>query len=379
VAARLLEVVSPDEIALALAAADELSDRRARTTRAAELTVERARYDAARAERAFHNCDPDNRLVARSLESRWEEKLGVLATAEAALATAGADLTPLPSRQTLESLARELPRLWAAASTSPKDRKRIIRTLISDVTLTSEPGSRTVRVGIRWHTGATEELTVTRKLRIQERRCTPPEVVDAVRRLGPDMDNQALAGHLATFGFLTGAGRPFDANAVGSIRHYYGIGSPQLLAPGELTVRDVALRLGVTQGAVIHWIDTGHLAARRGHSNRWCIPFPEEVEASCRARVAASPHVHRDIDPAPPGFEELTIAAVAQRLGVSTHVVYYWAEHGYIPVRRGRGGRRYVNFTPDVEARCQRRIAESYRLPVQSKAKAVESLKGVAV
>ncbi|MGH2732375.1 MAG: recombinase family protein [Actinomycetota bacterium] len=375
VAARLLEVVSPDEIALALAAADELSDRRARRTRAAELAVERAAYEAARAERAFHHCDPDNRLVARSLESRWEDKLGVLASAEAALATAGAELTPLPSRQTLEGLARELPRLWAADSTSPKDRKRIIRSLILEVTLTSQLESRTVR----WRTGATEELAVTRKLRIAERRCISPEVVETVRRLGPRMDNKALAEHLASQGFLTGAGRPFDGDAVGSIRHYYGIGSPELLAAGELTVRDVADRLGITQGAVIHWIDTGRLRARRGHAHRWCIPFPEEVEATCREWVASSPHIHRDIDPAPPDPEELTIATVAQRLEVSTHVVYYWAEHGYIPVRRGRRGRCYVRFTADVEAACRRRISDSSHLPAHSKTKAVEILKGVAV
>ena len=379
VAERLLEVVSPEQIAIALAAADELADRRARGTRAAELAVERARYEAARAERAFHQCDPDNRLVARSLESRWEDKLGVLAAAEAALVDAAATLHPLPPREALEDLAQELPRLWGADSTSPKDRKRIIRSLIADVTLTSQPASRAVRVGIRWHTGAAEELTVTRKARITERRCTPPEVVQIVRELGPGMDNKALAKHLAGRGFLTGAGQPFDADAVGSIRHYYGIGSPELLNPGEVTVREVASRLGVGQGAVIHWIDTGRLPARRGHSNRWCIPFSPEIEATCREWVAASPHIHRDIDPSPPDPEELTIAAVAERLGVSTHVVYYWAGHGYIPVRRGPAGRRYISFSAEVEARCRRRISDSYRLPPECKSKAMEIWKGAAV
>ena len=79
--------LAPDQIALALTAADD--GRRpppARATRAVELRVERARYDAARAERAFHQCDPDNRLVARSLESRWEAKLRDLTDAEAELA-----------------------------------------------------------------------------------------------------------------------------------------------------------------------------------------------------------------------------------------------------------------------------------------------------
>ena len=83
---RLLAALAPHEIALALAAADEVQARRERSNRALELRVERARYDAVRAERAFHACDPENRLVARSLETRWEEKLRELKDAEAELA-----------------------------------------------------------------------------------------------------------------------------------------------------------------------------------------------------------------------------------------------------------------------------------------------------
>ena len=86
IARRLLEALEPEQIALALAAADEHTDRRARSDRALELRVERARYEAIRAERAFHACEPDNRLVARSLENRWEEKLRELKDAEAELA-----------------------------------------------------------------------------------------------------------------------------------------------------------------------------------------------------------------------------------------------------------------------------------------------------
>ena len=87
VAERLLDALNPNEIALALAAADEVADRHQRVSRAAELAVERARYEADRAERAFHAVEPDNRLVARSLETRWETKLAALAEAEQALAS----------------------------------------------------------------------------------------------------------------------------------------------------------------------------------------------------------------------------------------------------------------------------------------------------
>ena len=139
VAERLLEALNPNEIALALAAADEVADRHQRVGRAAELAVDRARYEADRAERAFHAVEPENRLVARTLETRWETKLAALTEAEQALEAARHTLPPLPARSELEKLAADLSGLWRASTTSNKDRKRLLRTLIADVTLLPEP------------------------------------------------------------------------------------------------------------------------------------------------------------------------------------------------------------------------------------------------
>ena len=97
---------TPTEVALALAAADEVTDRRQRASRAAELAVERARYEADRAERAFRAVEPENRLVARTLETRWETKLAALAEAEQALAAARDALPPLPTRAELQNTGR---------------------------------------------------------------------------------------------------------------------------------------------------------------------------------------------------------------------------------------------------------------------------------
>lgn len=162
VEALFLKTVTPEQIALALAAADEVTDRHASTHRAAELAVGRARYEADRAERAFTNVEPENRLVARTLEARWEAKLAALTEAEAALATAKAAKPPLPEHTSLRALAADLPRLWHAQTTSHRDRKRLLRTLIADVTLLPETDPGQVRVGVRWHTGATDELSVAR-------------------------------------------------------------------------------------------------------------------------------------------------------------------------------------------------------------------------
>jgi excisionase family DNA binding protein len=288
---RLLEALAPEEIALALAAADEHADRRARSDRALELRVERARYDAARAERAFHACEPENRLVARSLETRWEQKLKELAEAEAELAEESAP-APQPSREEIERLARDLPALWAAESTSEKDRKRLLRALIADITITSKPNDRELRVGIRWCSGAAEEHITQRPKKPAEAKRTPPEAVELVKRLAPHHTNVEIAAELNAAGVRTGTGRPFAANNVQWLRWGYKIPYPSTWAQdGELTVDQIAKRLGVSSGTIYHWISHCQLHARRGPGNRLFIPFGPDVERACRERIINSVHL----------------------------------------------------------------------------------------
>ena len=235
VAGRLMEALDPTEVALALAAADEVAERRARRSRSAELRLERARYDAERAERAFHACEPDNRLVARSLESRWEARLGALAEAEKALdaTQAQAAAAPLPSRAELEALTTDMTALWHAPTTAARDRKRLLRTLVSDVTLLAEPDFAKARIGIRWHTGATDEVVVARAMRVTEYRRTDAGAIDLARRLC-QLPNAQIAQRLNAAGYKTGAGRPFDCDAVASLRHYHG---PRRPPPGAAPSR----------------------------------------------------------------------------------------------------------------------------------------------
>lgn len=289
---RLLAALTPQEIALALAAADEVSERRTRSTRAIELRVERASYEAARAERAFHACEPENRLVARSLETRWETKLRELADAEAELAE---QATPAlePSREQIEQLARDIPALWNAETTAERDRKRLLRTLISDVTLTSEQENREVRVGIRWRSGAAEEHTVKRPQTAAQARRTPPAAIEILTRLGPASTNEELLAELHAAGLRTGTGRQFDLKTVRWLRWQYKIPSPPGWRPqdGELTVEQAARRLGVSSGAIYYWISHGQLQARRGPRNQLCIPFDTDVERACRERITNSIHI----------------------------------------------------------------------------------------
>ena len=226
VAAALLDALTPRQVALALSAADEVTGRHQRVSRAAELTVERARYDADRAERAFCAVEPENRLVARSLEARWEAKLTALTEAEQALQAARDTLPPLPGRAELEKLAADLPALWNAPATSPKDRKRLLRTLIADITLLPEQRPDQVRIGIRWHTGATDELTAGRPIHPGTAKRSPDAAVELITRLGPSTSNDDLIRQLDAAGLTTGHGRPFDVAAVQWIRHVHKIPVP---------------------------------------------------------------------------------------------------------------------------------------------------------
>ena len=289
---RLLAALNPDEVALAFAAADEVTGRRARASRAAELAVERARYDAERAERAFHAAEPENRLVVRTLEARWETRLAALAEAEQALAATHNAVPPLPARADLQALVGDLPRLWHAETTTARDRKRLLRTLIADITVLPEPDRAKVRVGIRWHTGATDEITAARPLPPGPAARTPSPAVELIRALGPTTSNDDLVTRLNAAGHRTGKNRRFDIDAVQWVRHVHKIPTPALLSRGEISVADAADRLGISADAVYYWIKAGHLPARRGPGNRLAITWSAQIEASCRARIASSGHLN---------------------------------------------------------------------------------------
>jgi DNA invertase Pin-like site-specific DNA recombinase len=349
----LFAAIAPDELALAIAAAGEVTARRQRATRAAELAAERARYQADRAERAFCACEPENRLVARTLETRWEARLAELAEAEAALTAHLQNQAPLPDPGQLADTAAQLPQLWHAPTTTGRDRKRLLRTLLGDVTLMPAGDPAHLRIGLRWNSGTTEELLTGR---YQQYPRISPAAVDLARQLGPAMDNTGLAAALNAAGHRTAHGRPFDTDSAGNLRTYYKIGFPPPTADGELTTAQAAARLGVSVQTIKYWIDHHYLTARRGPAGRYAIPFPPEVEAACRQRAASSFHQHNDIQTGPRRDGEHSIPETAARLGVKPPRIYAWIKEGILPARRGPGARLWITLTPQTEATCHDRL-----------------------
>ena len=159
IAERLVGAITPVTIELALAALTSLEERDREIGAQWRMRIERARYDADLAERRYEAVDPSNRLIAATLETRWNDALQRLHDLEAELAAFEImqAVTAEQKRQILQ-LAKDFPRLWAASTTTPRDRKRILRLLVRDITVVKGPEQKLIRLQVRWQGGETETL-----------------------------------------------------------------------------------------------------------------------------------------------------------------------------------------------------------------------------
>jgi hypothetical protein len=162
----VLQAFEPDRVALALGALEQLEREAAMLERQWKMRIERARYEAARAQRQFEMCEPENRLVARNLERLWETKLRAVEEAEQEFESwrrrHGTVLTD-EDRQQILALGEDLPKLWAAPTTTNADRKQIIRLIIKDVVLDQKRERGKLWFKINWRTGATTEHWIKRR------------------------------------------------------------------------------------------------------------------------------------------------------------------------------------------------------------------------
>ena len=162
--------------------------------------------------------------------------------------------------------------------------------MIADVTLTSQPDTRELQVGIRWRSGAAEQHTTERPPKPADAKRTPSEVIELIKRLAADHTNAQIAAELDKAEMRTSTGLPFDEKAIRWLRWRYQIG-PSQPRDSEVTVSQIAKRFGISDGTVYAWISTGKLAARRGPANRLYIPYGPDVEQRCRALVTSSIHL----------------------------------------------------------------------------------------
>jgi DNA invertase Pin-like site-specific DNA recombinase len=287
VARCFLEAIQPAHLAVSLSTLDQLEVRAKQLDRQWQLRLERAQYEADLARRRYTAVDPDNRLVARSLERDWNEKLASVEQLHREYAT-----VPKPTALVLTALERErilllaqnVPAVWHAPTTMPEERKQLVRFLIKDVTLTRR--ETRIEVRIRWRTEALTEATVARPKLVADARRTDPQVVTRIRELAPTHTATQIALLLNEQGWQTGLGGNFTTSKVEWVRAAYGIALDCPEGPGfcpsgqrgdgRYSALAAAELLNVNVSTIADWCNAGVLEwVRAGtHGPRWITLTP---------------------------------------------------------------------------------------------------------
>jgi DNA invertase Pin-like site-specific DNA recombinase len=292
----VLEALRPAELELALTALKELEQRDQAIMRQWHMRIERAQYEVALAERRYQECDPANRLVAATIERRWNEallRLDAIKTEAAGFESQKARVLTPGQKTAVLALARDLPRLWRAPTTQAKDRKRMLRLLVRDITVEKLPATRQVVLHIRWQGGACSDVTINLPKPFAEVLRYPPAIVEQVRELSLHLSDRQIVAHLNQEGVRSSSGRSFTLSMVKWIRHRYGIPPTSFRRPDELTVQQLANRLGISTHMVYYWIERNVIQARK-HDNRgvWWITLDAAREEQLRNWVRTSGHLH---------------------------------------------------------------------------------------
>jgi excisionase family DNA binding protein len=326
-----LEAVTPAGLAATAGAISELEEQHEQRLSGQRLALERAQYEAQRAERQFDACEPENRLVARTLERRLEQALAAVERERGKLvALEHARPQPLSDaeRDALARLARNLPRLWDAETTSDRDRKQLLRTVISEVVVTVEAEQRRAAVEINWEGGARTELAVKLNARGPDRHRLSEDTVELIRRLAEHHPDRQIAQILSLQGRATGTGLAFTEARVKAARQRAGIPAAPSPEPNSelVTIEQAARALNVSTHTIRRWLGRGLLPGEQTTPGApWRIRLSDEVRA-------------RFVPDVPDGFVPLNDAARA--LGCARQTVLHKVQRGELRAVHVTNGRR---------------------------------------
>ena len=291
----LVESVTPLALEVTLAVQDELKARADEVDRLRLQQVERARYAAELAQRRYLRVDPDNRLVANSLEADWNHKLRAHAAAQEEYERQrAADGLLLDETQRAEilALATDFPRLWRAPQTSYRDRKQMVRLLLDDVTLLR---GDEITAHVRFHGGATRTLTMPLPLGAAQLRKVNPAVVAEVDRLLNDHTDAEIVDILNSHGFRPGVSERFTLSVLYTLRRTYGLDDrfTRLRRQGLLTLEEIAQILEADASTVKKWARRGRIPSRiYNDKGQRLYERPAELHLSCQwcgGRIPAQP------------------------------------------------------------------------------------------
>jgi hypothetical protein len=204
--------------------------------------------------------------VAGTLERRWNDallQLEDLKKQAAELQQQKARVATPEQKEKVMALAQDLPRLWHAPTTQTKDRKRMLRLLIKDITVEKSAVPKQLVVHIRWQGGACTDRSVQLPPNVADRVRYPAAVVERVHELAQSLPDAQIAAQLNREGHSSAKGRPYTAKIIQWIRWRYQIPPATLKKPEELTVQQVAQQFGVSTGVIYYWIEHKIITARR--------------------------------------------------------------------------------------------------------------------
>ncbi|WP_028223743.1 recombinase family protein [Paraburkholderia oxyphila] len=293
----VLTALQPAELELAVTALNELEQRDHAIMRQWHMHIERAEYEVALAERRYQECDPANRLVAGTLERRWNDamlRLDEIKMQAAEFQSQKAHVVTSEQKAQVLALARNLPRLWRAPTTSAKDRKRMLRLLIRDITVEKLSATRQAVLHIRWQGGPCTDITVDLPRPRPEAIRYPAETVDQVRKLSQRLSDPQIVAYLNQEGLRSATGKSFTLSMVKWIRYRYEIAATSFNRPDELTVQQLADRLGVSPHMVYYWIERQVVQARKlDGRGPWWITLNRTKEQQLRRWIRTSGHLQR--------------------------------------------------------------------------------------
>jgi DNA invertase Pin-like site-specific DNA recombinase len=294
VASVLLEALAPDQIKIAVAALDQMAEETRQLEHQWALRRERARFEAERARRQYDAVEPENRLVARSLERAWEERLraaDVIEEEHRQWRQQDPIVLKAEDHDALERLARDLPAVWRAATTQPAEKKRMLRLIVQEVHLDRKRIRGQVWIKIVWQTGDVSEHSVARS--VQSYSDDYADLDDLRRRItqlnAEGLVDKQIAAVLNAEGVISAHRRPFTYENVWLLRHRWGLpavklsptgSNPSRWPDGSYSIQGAAAAIGVTTQTVFDYLASGLLHGRqhaKGHP--WQIDLaPPQIE-----------------------------------------------------------------------------------------------------
>jgi DNA invertase Pin-like site-specific DNA recombinase len=328
-----LTALTPAALNATLVAAQQLDADHDAALAQWRLALERARYEAERAERRYRAVEPENRLVARGLEADWERRLRELEQAQRELADRESRrpraLGPADTER-LRALGDDLRRVWTAPTTTARDKKELLRALLEDVVMAVERSEARADLTLRWRGGTVTTLEVSLPHSNPPRIRTDEDSLALIRRLAPHYPDAVIAGILNRQGRRTARGERFTAPHVGNLRRYRRIprcAPPAERSDGELvTIKTAAAILGVAPSTLHRWLIAGIIVGEQLTPGApWRIRLTDELRA-------------RFVEEAPP--EYLPMLEARLRLGVSRQTVLQRVKRGELQTLHVRRGRR---------------------------------------